>query len=209
MAEAESWALRGLKIDNSIGKDELRDVYVDLLLERGATDDALALRWTLFDRHPTRAHYHDLRRTTERTGGRPGLRDKAIGRLRDASTSRPGFADQLIAVFVDEGELDNAWETAVGHSGDLPESRWHQLIDLRQPAHPQDVIEPWQRLIQSRLTPVPTSTGTRKPSRWLRYLRDAYAATDNAAAFAAYLGRLRELHKRKTAFIAKLDRVDL
>ncbi|MGW5647978.1 hypothetical protein [Saccharopolyspora sp. NPDC003762] len=41
---AEQWAQRGLGIGNPIDHDKLRDVYVDLLLERGAADEALALR---------------------------------------------------------------------------------------------------------------------------------------------------------------------
>jgi uncharacterized Zn finger protein len=150
-ADAERWAQRGLGIGNPIDKGKLRDVYVELLLERGATDEAFALRWQLFDRNPTQTYYDDLRRTADRTGDWPGVRDKAIGRLRDATTGQPAYADHLIGVLLDEGELDKAWQTAADHTEDLPESRWHQLIELRQPTHPRDVIEPWQRLIQRRL----------------------------------------------------------
>jgi hypothetical protein len=88
-ADAERWARRGLGIGNPIGQGKLRDTYVNLLLDRGATDEASAMRWQLFDQHPTQTHYNDLRRTAERTGEWPGLRDKAIGRLRDATTGQP------------------------------------------------------------------------------------------------------------------------
>jgi hypothetical protein len=40
-------------IGNPIDQGKLRDTYVNLLLERGATDEASALRWQLFDHHPT------------------------------------------------------------------------------------------------------------------------------------------------------------
>jgi uncharacterized Zn finger protein len=122
-AEAERWARRGLGIGNPIDQGTLRDTYVTLLLERGATDDASALRWQLFDQHPTQTHYHDLRRTAERTGEWPSLREKAIGRLRDATTGQPAFADHLIGVLLDESELDQAWQTALDHANGLPESR--------------------------------------------------------------------------------------
>jgi tetratricopeptide (TPR) repeat protein len=208
-AEAESWASRGLEIDNHIGKDELRDASVDLLLERGADDEALALRWELFERHPIAAHYRSLRHTAERIGDWPGLRDKAIDRLRDAATTRPAFADHLISVFLDEGEPDNAWQVAIDHADELFDSRWHQLIELRQPTHPQDVIEPWQRLIRNRLDAGTDKYRYSKAIKMLRQLRDAYAAGDDATGFETYLGRLRAQHKRKTAFVTKLDRANL
>jgi uncharacterized protein DUF6880 len=208
-AEAERWARRGLGIGNPIDQGRLRDIYVTLLLERGATDEASALRWQLFDQHPTQTHYHDLRRTAESTGEWPSLRDKAIGRLRDATTGQPAFADHLIGVFLDEGELDQAWQTAVEHADGLPESRWNQLINLRQPTHPRDVIEPWQQLIQQRLDASADKYRYSKAITMLRQLRDAYRATGDALGFETYLDRLRDRHQRKTSFIAKLDRTNL
>jgi hypothetical protein len=208
-AEAERWARRGLGIGNPIDQSKLRDTYVNLLLERGATNEASTMRWTLFDQHPTQTHYHDLRRTAERTGDWPALRDKAIQRLRDATTGQPAFADHLIGVFLDEGELDDAWQTAVDHADCLPESRWNQLIDLRQPTHPRDVIEPWQQLIQRRLDASTDKYRYSKVIKMLRQLRDAYQTTGDAPGFGTYLDRLRDHHKRKTSFIAKLDRANL
>jgi uncharacterized Zn finger protein len=119
-AEAKRWARRGLGIGNPIDQGELRGTYVNLLLERGAANEASTMRWQLFDQHPTQTHDNDLRRTAERTGDWPGLRDKAIGRLRDA-----------------------------------------------------------------------------------------YRATGDTPGFGTYLDRLRDRHKRKTSFIAKLDRANL
>lgn len=51
-SDAEHWAQRGLGTGNSIDRGRLRDTYVDLLLERGATDEALALRWRRYDQQP-------------------------------------------------------------------------------------------------------------------------------------------------------------
>jgi hypothetical protein len=85
------------------------------------------------------------------------------------------------------------------------DSRWHQLIDLRQPVHPRDVIEPWQRLIQRRLDASTDKYRYGKAIKMLQRLRDAYQATGDAAGFGTYLDHLRDRHKRKTSFIAKLD----
>ncbi|WP_435828536.1 hypothetical protein [Saccharopolyspora shandongensis] len=92
---------------------------------------------------------------------------------------------------------------------DLPESRWHQLIDLRQPTHPQDAIGPWQRLIQQRLDASGDKYRYSKAITMLRKLRDAYRSIDHAADFDTYLGQLCEHHKRKTSFIAKLYRAGM
>jgi phage FluMu gp28-like protein len=43
----------------------------------------------------------------------------------------------------------------------------------------------------------------------LRRLPDAYHAIGDATGFGTYLARLRDRHKRKTAFIAKLDHTNL
>jgi hypothetical protein len=43
----------------------------------------------------------------------------------------------------------------------------------------------------------------------LPQLRDAYRATGDTPGFRTYLNRLRDRHKRKTSFIAKLDRANL
>jgi hypothetical protein len=208
-AEAEGWAQRGLGIGNPIEKGKLRDVYVDLLLERGATDEAFVLRWQLFEQNPTQAHYEDLRRTSERTGHWHAARDKAISRLRDAAAAQAGYADHLIGVLLDEGEPDDAWQVAVEHAEDLFDSRWHQLIYLRQPVHPRDVIEPWQRLIQRRLDASTDKYRYGKAVTMLQRLRDAYLAAGDATGFGTYLDDLRDRHQRKTSFIAKLDHASL
>ena len=43
----------------------------------------------------------------------------------------------------------------------------------------------------------------------LRQLREAYQATGDTPGFGTYLDHLRDRHKRKTSFIAKLDRANL
>lgn len=86
--------------------DRLRDVYVDLLLDRGANDEAITVRHKLFDTHPTQTNYLALRRTAKRTGDWPGLRSTAIGRLRDKVNTNPVFADHMIGIVLDEDDLD-------------------------------------------------------------------------------------------------------
>jgi uncharacterized Zn finger protein len=163
----------------------------------------------VIDGNPTKTNYDDLRRTAERIGDWPGVRDKAVSRLRDATAGQPAYADHLIGVYLDEGELDEAWQAAVDNAEDLFDSRWQQLIELRQPTHPRDMVEPWQRLIQRRLDASTDKYRYDKATKMLRRLRDAYHAAGDVAGFGSYLDHLRDRHKRKTSFIAKLDHANL
>lgn len=93
----------------------------------------------MFEANPTAAHYRDLRSTAERTSDWPRLRGPALERLRTAADDRPGVVDHLIAVLLDENEHDQAWQVATQHPDALHESRWHELIELRQHSNPAQV----------------------------------------------------------------------
>lgn len=115
----------------------------------------------------------------------------------------------MIGVLLDEDEWDKAWQVAVSHPTVLHESRWQQLLDLRQPSHPTEVIEPLQHLIEQRLVTSSDKYRYTRAIKMIRRLRDAYYATGDNSGFATYIEGLRRRHKRKTSFIAKLDRAKL
>jgi len=132
---------RGLGTGNPIDQGKLRDTYVNLLLERGATTEASTMRWQLFDQHPTQIHDNDLRRTAERTGDWPGLRDKAIRRLRDATTSSACSSTRTNSTM--RGRRQST----------MPTAYLSTLESAHRPTSthpPPDVIELWQQLIQRR-----------------------------------------------------------
>lgn len=208
--DAERWATRGLE-QRGIPEDvvKLRDAYVDLLLRRGATGEAMDLRRNVFDQHPIRRNYADLRRTAVALGQWDGLRDTMIGRLYDAAAQQAGYADDLIAVLLDEGDTDQAWQVGRDYADSLHASRWQQLIELRQPDHPADVITPLRRLIEQRLTDDRDKYRYDRAIKMLRQLRGAHRAAGCSDDFATYAADLRERHKRKTSLLAKLDRAGL
>ncbi len=207
--EAEQWAYRGLAgLGNPIALERLRDVYVDLLLDRDAGVEALGVRQKLFDEHPVQARYAALRRMAECTGDWPGLRAAALQRLREAAAVRSAFVEELLGVLLDEDEQQEAWQVAVAHDDAVSESRWKQLIELRQPMHPADVIEPWKRLIEQRLAMAGDKYRYRRAVTMIRRLYDAYRASGNDTGFQLYLADLRHRHQRKTSLLAKLDNVE-
>lgn len=71
------------------------------------------------------------------------------------------------------------------------------------------MIEPWQRLIQRQLDASADKYRYNKAIRMLRRLRDAYQDIGRPSGFESYLDGLRERHKHKTSFLAKLDRARL
>ncbi len=189
--------------------DKLRDAYVDLLLDRGATGQALTLRQERFNQNPTQPRYEDLRATAQRTGHWPGMRDKAIERLCGAVTENPAVANHAIAVLLDEDEPDEAWQIALSYPGEVLESRWHELIDVRRHGHPAEVVGPLQQLIEQRLAAGGDKHRYSRAIATIRQLRAAYHAVGDDSGFATYLEDLRRRHKRKTSFLAKLDRAKL
>jgi hypothetical protein len=203
-ADAENWASRGLdQPGNPIDLSMLRDIYVELLLERGATDDALAMRQHQFTTHPTHDHYNALRETATRLGNWAQLRPNALTHLHTTAAAQPRFTDQLIAVLINDGEPDHAWQVALDHATTLTPSRWHQLIETRQQTHPADVIDPWQQLIEHQLAATDKSR-YRRAAAMITALRTAYHSCDDAPRYQSYITDLR--HRRKTAFLAILDR---
>jgi hypothetical protein len=67
-AEAIDWARRGLAAKPGWPHaDRLRDTLVDMLLDEGSTEAALAVRRAEFQRHPTATAYHHLADTATKT----------------------------------------------------------------------------------------------------------------------------------------------
>jgi hypothetical protein len=87
---------------------------------------------------------------------------------------------------ISEDSLDEAWATAVAAPGQVPQEQWLELIGVREPGHPADVIGPLA-------------------IKTLRRLRDDYQRAGDMEGFAMYLDELRHRQRRKTSFVAKLE----
>ncbi len=94
----------------------------------------------------------------------------------------------------------------MANPGQVPESQWFQLIEVREQDHPADVIRPYQDLIEIGLERASDKYRYPKAIKTIRRLRDSYHRAGDAAGFTAYLADLRQRHHRKTSFIAKLDK---
>lgn len=200
-AEAEEWARKGLAVTgNPMDMRKLRAAHVELLIERGATDDALAMSQETYYGQPTRSNYADLKDTATRLGRWEVVRPTAIEHLRDMTSRQPAFVPELLDVLVAEDDLDEAWRLAVSQPDQLHESHWQRLISFREHTHPGDVIEPYQRLIEQRLGMTNDKYRYNRAVKMLRSLRHAYTATGRQTDF-------RRLRRRTAGAAQAQDRL--
>jgi hypothetical protein len=94
----------------------------------------------------------------------------------------------------------------MANPGQVPESQWFQLIEVREKNHPADVIRPYQDLIEIGLERASDKYRYPKAVKTIRRLRNSYQRVCDEAGLTAYVADLRQRHRRKTSFIAKLDK---
>lgn len=208
--DAERWAREGLTRDSGGHQaDELRNRLVDLLLDHGRGDEAIALRRTALEHRTLHIDYVALRKTAERAGQWPDLRNSALSVIRGRAQVDHRYVTELLNVLIDENLLDEAWHLAVAHPNDLHESQWFRLIELWEIGHPADVIAPYQDLIELRVAMTGDKYRYNKAVKTITRLGEAYRRSGDEDGFAGYLADLRNRHKRKTSFVARLDRAGL
>ena len=120
--------------------DRLRDQLVDLLLDGGRGAEAVAVRREIYERRAIHQDYLKLRHAAQQAGQWADLSGWALNLLRDRAHAEQWYVRELISVLVSENLLDEAWAAAMANPGQVPESQWFQLIEVREQDHPADVI---------------------------------------------------------------------
>ena len=204
--DAERWARKGLaEHPSGYQADQLRDQLVGLLLDRGMNADAVAVRREIYQRRTIHQDYLKLRHTAQQANQWADLGGWALNLLRDRGRADPRYVTELISVLIREDLLGEAWAAAMANPGQIPESQWFQLIELREKDHPADVIRPYQDLIELGLERAADKYRYPKAIKTIGRLQDAYHRAGDDAGLAAYAADLRQRHRRKTSFITKLD----
>jgi hypothetical protein len=207
--EAEEWARKGLAAEPlSPWSDGLREQLAGLLLGSGRGDEAVALHREVFERRTTHSDYLRLRKTAEQAGLWPDLGGWALDFMRERARTveqRRVRVGELISVLLHEDLADEAWSTAADQPEQVSDSQWLQLIGLRESGYPADVLGPLARLIELTVERPGDKYRYTKAVKALKRLRENYERAGDAAGFGAYLDGLRDRHRRKYSFIAKLD----
>ena len=209
--QALAWAERGLRLEASPPQavEPVADFVVDSYLAAGRTADAVAVRRDVFAAVRELTSYERLRDAAQRAGTWPADREWALDLLRAdaqaARSGRPGIrlwaGPVLIDVLISEGEIDAAWEAALGVAS---EAQWLKLADLAASTRPDDALAVYLRQIQ----PLKQETGDQAYERIARLLdgaRACHVRLGTEPAFEIYLRALRADQKRKHRLMTILD----
>jgi|GEM_PF-1023068 len=159
-----------------------------------------------YERRAIHQDYLKFRHAAQQAGQWADLSGWALDLLRDRAQAEQWYVRELISVLVSENLLDEAWAAAMANPGQVPESQWFELVEVREKSHPADVIRPYQDLIEIGLERASDKYRYPKAIKTIRRLRDSYHRAGDEAGFTAYVADLRQRHRRKTSFIAKLDK---
>ena len=181
---------------------------LDLYLEAGRSGDALDLARDLFHSDPGPASLDLLLATAERLGRREEELDSALAWV-DGRDWRTG--DTAIVLALHLGDVDRAWAAADRWGVDLA---WMSLADVEPQPRPDDAIELYRRDIERALLKAGRSSARRAAAAAVR-MRMIAAAADardgggRVEAFTAWVGGLREAHRRRPTVGQEFDREGL
>ena len=181
---------------------------LDLYLEAGRSGDALDLARDLFHSDPGPASLDFLLATAERLGRREEELDSALAWV-DGRDWRTG--DTAIVLALHLGDVGRAWAAADRWGVDLA---WMSLADVEPQPRPDDAIELYRRDIERALLKAGRSSARRAAAAAVR-MRMIAAAADardgggRVEAFTAWVGGLREAHRRRPTVGQEFDREGL
>jgi len=216
--DALAWAERGHRAfaKTPHASARLVEFLADEYHRRRRHDDALALIWAEFDRHPHLAAYQALKAHADRVRPRrvwPAWRERALQRLRedfaretkraisaprDPWSSRPDHS-RLVEIFLWEGDAAAAWREA--QSGGCFDRLWLALARAREKAHPTDALPIFQRLAEAQIA-LKNNAAYSEAVKLLTRARTAFRRLKRDADWQTYLTRLRTEHRRCRNFLA-------
>ena len=181
---------------------------LDLYLEAGRSGDALDLARDLFHSDPGPASLDFLLTTAERLGRREEELDSALTWV-DGRDWRTG--DTAIVLALHLGDVDRAWAAADRWGVDRA---WMSLADVQPQPRPDDAIELYRRDIERALLKAGRPSARRAAAgavrmRLIAAAADARDGGGRVEAFTAWVGGLRETHRRRPTVGQEFDREGL
>jgi uncharacterized Zn finger protein len=203
--EALGWAQRGIAAHPDHHEtDDLLDTLVSLMLTLGDQAGALQVRQTEFERRPLATTYDSWAATATATEA-PNPLPHALQLLRERTTHQPDQAGELITVLQVSGHDEEAWQVATTHRRQVDRYQWVDVLARRATSHPENVIQPYEDLIEDHVLDSRDARRYRRAVAYLPALHGAYTATGRPEAFTTYLTALRQRHKIRPAFVKTLD----
>jgi uncharacterized Zn finger protein len=196
LEDAIGWAERGV----AAGPDaRLREFLADCQREAGRPEAALAQRAAQFREQPTLSAYRALHAEAEPLGAWPRERAAAIAVLEQPPRGIwPRDRSVLVAILLWEGEVARAWEEA--HAGGCSRDLWRVLARERR----DDAVGIYRRLLSATID-LRNDSGYDGAIELLVELHELLAPRGREAEHAALVAEVREVHRRKTNLIKRLD----
>lgn len=196
-------ARAGLASSETFDRNKLVEVTASILSDTGDLEALHALRFADHDVRADRASYAALRDASTSLGRWDADRPSAIVTLGRRNVR------ELVAVLLDEGRVDEAWDTYRAAEGlTLWEKDHLALVAARAADHPGDAVDAYLALADRELE----TSDRRHYEQAIRYVKKALEPArraDRTEDVAAHVRAWREMHKRRPSLIQLLDRAKL
>ena len=214
-SEAIAWAERGIAAFPDWPDERLDAFLCDAYQRDGRHDAALDLAWQRFIARPELDEYRFLAGVAIRASDWDDWRPRAIAELTQFAdgevAARVGHdelpargniygrhRDALVHVLLWEGEVEEAWASAVERS--CSHYVWMDLAAAREPDHPADVIPIYQREVEL-LAAAKNNRAYAETVALLRHIHDLFARCDRSDEFTSYVTGVRNTHRRKRSLM--------
>jgi uncharacterized Zn finger protein len=198
--DALAFARRGMDLPPTWQSRPLYDLSARLHSEAGELEEVVGIRMCGLTGLPDLKSYSALRDAASNAGQWAQLRPVALAEL--ASRAPHAHVQALLA----DDAIDEAWAAATdGDEGGADSGTMRRLVQRRGETHPADAIPYLRRFAEDALR-VANRNAYRESVHWLVALRSAYERADTAKDFTVYVDQLREVNRRRPAFLDELRR---
>jgi uncharacterized Zn finger protein len=188
---------------------QLRDWLKQHAAKRGDTATVLAFAEETFRQNPNAAGYKELRKLAQKLGRWDALRRELLAVLKKAQ-----YPDELIRVYLDEGDIDNALaalkaerKPAYGY-GYYGYSMAQEVAKAAEKTRPEAAREIYRKeaegLIERR-----NRGSYQEACKLLKKVRTLYERQGEEKAWADYVAKLREKYPTLRAFQEELTKAKL
>ena len=208
--EALQWVEDGRKIFPAAHHTALDDFAAAEYHRRGRHDDAIALHWMQFEKHPALQNYQMLKASADKNQTWNAWREKALAHMEIAARKNSTHSTSwlrsdgstLIEIHLWEGNPASALVAARTHK--CTRSHWLELAKALERGKPDEAICIYQKHIDSVITGGDKGAYHAAGQLIVRLCKLMHAA-QRQPEYTTYLAGVRLRHKAKRNFIKVLD----
>lgn len=210
--EALEWAERGCRAFPNDLNVPLTALLVAEYHHHGRHEEALAIGWDEFTRHPSLGRYKDLKQSADYLGEWQTWREQALQHLRQSAPRQPRTPSRwswmpqhtgglLVEIYLWEGDSEAALREA--RAGGCGEPLWLQLAAALEATRPEAAIE----IYRAQIDPIvdrKNNNAYDEAAELLGKIQSLMRRTGQASAFMDYMTAVRDRHKAKRNFMKRI-----